>query len=111
MENFDVVHISEYLLLINLMVSLDKDSPLPDVDMEFSTSFCRDIILGCEEWKFQLRDFPQPLLEIKQIYLFGKLGVAEQVAPKRGKGCICLKKYLFNFINYLNQWRIMYWFI
>ncbi|ENN80743.1 hypothetical protein YQE_02851, partial [Dendroctonus ponderosae] len=84
MENYDVVHISEYLLLINLMISLDKDSPLPDVDLEFSTSFCRDIILGCEEWKFQLRDFPQPLLEIKKIYLFGKLGVAEQVAPKRG---------------------------
>ncbi|KAH1025416.1 hypothetical protein HUJ05_010148 [Dendroctonus ponderosae] len=83
MENYDVVHISEYLLLINLMISLDKDSPLPDVDLEFSTSFCRDIILGCEEWKFQLRDFPQPLLEIKKIYLFGKLGVAEQVAPKR----------------------------
>lgn len=77
---FDFKHKLSYQIPI-----LDKDSPWPDEGLEFSTGWCRNISLRCEEWKFQLRDFPQPLLEIRRMYLCGLFAAAEQVAPKRGK--------------------------
>ncbi|XP_066139777.1 protein hobbit isoform X1 [Euwallacea fornicatus] len=66
-----------------LIQNLDKDSPWPEEGIKFSTLWCRDMCLRCEEWKFQLRDFPQPLLEIRKIYLSGQVTGAEQEAPKR----------------------------
>lgn len=41
--------------------------------------------MSCNEWKFQLRDFPQPLLDIKHLHLFGRLVGAEQDPPRRAK--------------------------
>lgn len=67
-----------------LIRSVDKESLWPEEGVNFSTTWYRDISLRCEEWKFQLRDFPQPLLEIKKMYLCGQLTGAEQVASKRG---------------------------
>lgn len=40
---------------------------------------------NCKEWKFQLRDFPQPWLDIREFHLWGRLVGAEQEATKRAK--------------------------
>lgn len=67
------------------MREIDADSPWPEEGLEFSTLWCRAISLRCQEWKFILRDFPQPLLDIRQCYISGLLVGAEQLAPRRGK--------------------------
>lgn len=71
--------------VINVMQGIDADSPWPEEGIEFSILWCRVVSLTCKEWKFQLRDFPQPLLHIRQFCICGPLVGAEQVAPKRGK--------------------------
>lgn len=71
--------------VIKTMRAIDHDSPWPEEPIEFSTLWCRVISFKCAEWKFQLRDFPQPLMDIRQCYICGQLVGAEQVAPKRGK--------------------------
>lgn len=67
------------------MKEIDADSPWPEEGIEFSTLWCRVVSLKCQEWKFLLRDFPQPLLDIRQCYICGQLVGAEQSAPRRGK--------------------------
>ncbi|RZC33587.1 UPF0378 protein -like [Asbolus verrucosus] len=69
--------------VIKLMKEMDSDTPWPEEQIEFSTLWCRVVSLRCKEWKFQLRDFPQPLLDIRQCYICGQLVGAEQVAPRR----------------------------
>lgn len=71
--------------VVKIMKKIDKDSPWPEEQIEFSTLWCRVVSLRCKEWKFQLRDFPQPLLDIRHFYICGQLVGAEQVAPRRGK--------------------------
>ena len=36
-----------------------------------------------------LRDYPQPMFDVKNLYLWGKLIGAEQEALKRGKSSVC----------------------
>lgn len=67
------------------MKEIDHDSPWPEEGIEFSTLWCRVVSLKCQEWKFQLRDFPQPLMHIRQCFICGQLVGAEQVAPRRGE--------------------------
>lgn len=67
------------------MREIDSGSPWPEDDIDFCILWCRVVSLNCKEWKFQLRDFPQPLLHIRKCYIGGTLVGAEQVAPKRGK--------------------------
>jgi hypothetical protein len=69
--------------VIKVMKEIDGDSPWPEEKLEFTTLWCRVVSLRCKEWKFQLRDFPQPLLDIRQCYICGQLAGAEQVAPRR----------------------------
>lgn len=71
--------------VVRVMSEIDPDSPWPEESMEFHTLWCRVVSLRCKEWKFQLRDFRQPLLDIRQCYICGQLVGAEQIAPKRGK--------------------------
>jgi hypothetical protein len=42
------------------------------------------VCASCKEWKFQLRDFPQPLLDIRDLHIWGRLVGAEQEATRRG---------------------------
>ncbi|KAL3273176.1 hypothetical protein HHI36_014630 [Cryptolaemus montrouzieri] len=71
--------------VINIMREIDAEAPWPEEGLEFSILWCRVVSLRCKEWKFQLRDFPQPLLDIRQFFINGTLVGAEQQAPKRGK--------------------------
>lgn len=59
-------------------------SPWPEEGLEFTTLWCRAVCASCKEWKFQLRDFPQPLLDIKDLHIWGRLVGAEQEATRRG---------------------------
>ncbi|XP_069668639.1 protein hobbit isoform X2 [Periplaneta americana] len=70
---------------VRIMTEIDPDSPWPEEGLEFTTLWCRSICASCKEWKFQLRDFPQPLLDIKDLHIWGRLVGAEQEATRRAK--------------------------
>ncbi|XP_021942266.1 protein KIAA0100 isoform X3 [Zootermopsis nevadensis] len=71
--------------VMNTMTEIDPDSPWPEEGLEFTTLWCRSVCASCKEWKFQLRDFPQPLLDIKDLHIWGRLVGAEQEATRRAK--------------------------
>nr|CAD7259627.1 unnamed protein product [Timema shepardi] len=70
---------------VRVMTEIDPDSPWPEEGLEFTTLWCRSICASCKEWKFQLRDFPQPLLDIRDFHIWGRLVGAEQEATRRAK--------------------------
>ncbi|CAH0380913.1 unnamed protein product [Bemisia tabaci] len=71
--------------VVKIMTEIDTDTPWPAEGVEFTTLWCRSIAVSCHEWKFQLRDFPQPWLDIKQLHLWGCLVGAEQLASERAR--------------------------
>ncbi|XP_017781578.1 PREDICTED: protein KIAA0100 [Nicrophorus vespilloides] len=71
--------------VVNAMQRIDPESPWPEEGIEFSILWCRAVSMRCEEWKFQLRDFLQPLMLIRHWYICGQLVGAEQSAPRRAK--------------------------
>ncbi|XP_014476959.1 PREDICTED: protein KIAA0100 [Dinoponera quadriceps] len=64
---------------------MDPETPWPEDGLEFSTLWVRGISLKCAEWKLQLRDFPQPLLVVENLNIWGRLAGAEALAPLRAK--------------------------
>lgn len=77
--------------IVSVMTEIDPDSPWPEEGVEFSTLWCRSITASCAEWKFQLRDFPQPWLDIGQLHMWGRLVGAEQVATRRAKRSVTIE--------------------
>ncbi|XP_065213016.1 protein hobbit [Planococcus citri] len=71
--------------VVRILAEIDPESPWPIDGIEFTTLWCRFIAASCKEWKFQLRDFPQPWVDIGELHLWGKLVGAEQEATKRAK--------------------------
>ncbi|XP_034656577.1 protein KIAA0100 [Drosophila subobscura] len=67
------------------MREIDHESPWPEEGLEFSTLWCRGVNISCSEWKFMLRDFPQPMFYVKSMRLYGNLCGAEQMGSKRAK--------------------------
>lgn len=63
---------------------MNPESPWPE-DLEFNTLWVRGVALKCLEWKFQLRDFPQPLLLFEGLSVWGTLAGAEALAPPRAR--------------------------
>ncbi|XP_014678249.1 PREDICTED: protein KIAA0100-like [Priapulus caudatus] len=57
--------------------------PFPEEGMEFTTLWCRVIRCSCHRWLFHLRDYPRPMLDISEMYVWGRLIGAEQDAAKR----------------------------
>ncbi|XP_014240236.1 protein KIAA0100 [Cimex lectularius] len=72
------------------MIQIDQKSPWPSKGLEFSTLWCRSIVVNCKELKFQLRDFPQPWLVFGGMQMWGKLVGAEQVPTRRAKRVVKL---------------------
>jgi RNA pol II promoter Fmp27 protein domain len=70
---------------VSVLNEIDSESPWPLTGLNFTTLWCRAIRLNCKEWKFLLRDFPQPLLHIRSMLVWGRLVGAEQEATKRAK--------------------------
>ena len=59
-------------------------SPWPEDGIEFTTLWCRSINMSCAQWQLLLRDFPQPLLSMSELKMWGTLMAAEEQAPPRG---------------------------
>ncbi|XP_013180644.1 PREDICTED: protein KIAA0100 [Papilio xuthus] len=62
---------------------LDWDSPWPEEGIDFNTLWCRSVSVQCAQWQLRLRDFPQPLLSMTQLRLWGTLLAAEEQPPPR----------------------------
>lgn len=68
-----------------IIQEIDHETPWPEEGLEFVTLWCRSVNLSCTEWKFVLRDYPQPMFYVKAMRIFGTLCGAEQMAPRRAK--------------------------
>jgi len=67
-----------------MMYSCDPDSPWPpESSLHFSTLWCKWVKLEASSITFNLRDFPQNLLDISHLALWGKLAGAEAKPGKR----------------------------
>ena len=66
------------------MMQCDPGSPWPDpASLSFTTLWCRWVKFEAEFITFHLRDFPQHLLDIKSLLLWGTLAAAETEPGKR----------------------------
>jgi Golgi-body localisation protein domain/RNA pol II promoter Fmp27 protein domain len=74
-----------YKNVTQTMQNIDEETPWPDEPMEFVTLWCRAMNWSCAEWKFMLRDYPQPMFHVTSMHMFGLICGAEQVASKRAK--------------------------
>ncbi|XP_055631118.1 protein hobbit isoform X2 [Toxorhynchites rutilus septentrionalis] len=70
---------------IRMIREIDAESPWPEEGIEFVTLWCRAVNISCSEWKFMLRDYPQPMFHVKAMHLFGHLAGAEMAPPRRAK--------------------------
>ena len=62
--------------------------PWPTSGLDFVTQWCRVVKVDLESWNIHLRDFPQPMWEILNLHLWGRLVGAEQQATFRGEPLI-----------------------
>ena len=70
--------------VMSMMHFCDPDSPWPhDSALQFSTLWCKWVKLEAMSVTFNLRDFPQNLLDISTLALWGKLAGAEVKPGKR----------------------------
>lgn len=74
-----------YNNVTRIMQEIDEETPWPEETLEFVTLWCRAVNWSCAEWKFMLRDYPQPMFHVNSMHMFGLLCGAEQVASKRAK--------------------------
>ncbi|XP_053684386.1 protein hobbit [Sabethes cyaneus] len=70
---------------VRMIREIDAESPWPEEGIEFVTLWCRAVNVSCTEWKFMLRDYPQPMFHVKAMHLFGYLAGAEMAPPRRAK--------------------------
>ncbi|XP_018646756.1 hypothetical protein Smp_160060 [Schistosoma mansoni] len=78
--------------VIAQMKIMDSDSPWPNLtEQDFSTLWCRIITMNVERWRLQLRDYPKPCLNITDLFLWGKLVIAEQMADNKGQHKVVIK--------------------
>ncbi|XP_015524843.1 protein KIAA0100 [Neodiprion lecontei] len=70
---------------VKALREMDPESPWPEDGLEFSTLWVRGVSVKCTEWKLQLRDFPQPLLLVEGLSIWGRLAGAEALAPPRAR--------------------------
>lgn len=68
-----------------MMREIDEETPWPDERLDFVTLWCRAINWSCSEWKFMLRDYPQPMFHVHSMHMYGLLCGAEQAPPRRSK--------------------------
>lgn len=71
--------------VVRMMQEIDSESPWPEEGLNFVTLWCRAVSVSCTEWKFMLRDYPQPMFHVKAMHLFGYLCGAEQTPPRRSR--------------------------
>ena len=64
-------------------------SPFPESGLSFSTLFCRTINVTVSYLSFRLRDFPQELLAVNDMHIWGRLIGAEPFGIDRGQSAVC----------------------
>ncbi|GIX80787.1 protein KIAA0100 [Caerostris darwini] len=71
--------------VVNRIKELDPESPYPDEGIEFTTLWARKVRCSVTSWTWQMRDFPQMPLNIRELNLWGFLIGAEQEASPRAR--------------------------
>lgn len=64
-------------------------SPYPDEGLEFTTLWARKVRCTVTSWTWQMRDFPQLPLSVRELHVWGFLIGAEQEASQRGLSVFC----------------------
>ena len=74
MESVDIMALADpsfngYYNVVEQIQQMDPDSPWPEPTLEgpakFVTLWCRAVRATARQWRFLLRDFPQPLMDIQ----------------------------------------------
>nr|KAG5698428.1 hypothetical protein BaRGS_006623 [Batillaria attramentaria] len=78
MEDIEIVALADLSYhgrrnVIDVMKEIDKDSPPPTDDMEFTSLWCRSVKFSLKQWSVSLRDFPQPMIDITNMHVWGRL--------------------------------------
>ncbi|XP_045785889.1 protein KIAA0100 [Maniola jurtina] len=76
----------------NRLREIDFDSPWPEDGIEFTTLWCRSVSVSCALWQLRLRDFPQPLLSMSELRLWGTLMAAEEQPPSRAVRTVTIEQ-------------------
>ncbi|XP_067136363.1 protein hobbit [Centruroides vittatus] len=71
--------------VLTSMREIDDSSPFPEEEIEFCTLWCRMIQANISSITVSLRDFPQALIELRKLHIWGKLIGAEQEGSYRAK--------------------------
>ncbi|KAG8178260.1 hypothetical protein JTE90_018807, partial [Oedothorax gibbosus] len=71
--------------VLERMKELDPESPFPEEGLEFTTLWARKVRCSLTSWTWQMRDFPQMALNIREMHVWGFLIGAEQEASQRAK--------------------------
>ncbi|KPJ19107.1 UPF0378 protein KIAA0100 [Papilio machaon] len=71
---------------------IDWDSPWPEEGIDFNTLWCRSVSVQCAQWQLRLRDFPQPLLSMTHLRLWGTLLAAEEQPPPRALRTVTIEQ-------------------
>ncbi|XP_069135589.1 protein hobbit-like isoform X1 [Argopecten irradians] len=71
--------------VVKQMKDIDNQSPYPEEGLEFVTLWCRYVNFNLSLWKVVMRDYLHPMLEVKDMGLWGRLIGAEQDGSKRAK--------------------------
>ncbi|XP_078600068.1 bridge-like lipid transfer protein family member 2 isoform X1 [Branchiostoma floridae x Branchiostoma japonicum] len=71
--------------IVSHMQDIDKDSPYPPEDLEFTTLWCRMVRGNVRHLEFQLRDYTVKLLETTDLHWWGRLLGAEQESASTAK--------------------------
>ncbi|KAF7233007.1 hypothetical protein EG68_04772, partial [Paragonimus skrjabini miyazakii] len=72
--------------MVEKIHQMDSCSPWPNLTAaDFCTLWCRMISLNVDCWRFRLRDYPKPWLEMTDLFLWGHLAGAERLADFKGQ--------------------------
>ncbi|KAL4223450.1 hypothetical protein ACF0H5_016921 [Mactra antiquata] len=90
MENVEIVALADTSIhgkdnVVTTMKDIDPDSPYPDEDLDYVTLWCRYVNFGVKSWTVQYRDYPQLVLDVKDMNLWGRLIGSEIEGAKRAK--------------------------
>ncbi|CAI9740932.1 Hypothetical predicted protein [Octopus vulgaris] len=90
MENLEIVALADLSYhgkeaVVEHMKQVDPDSPYPEEGLEFNTLWCRMVTMDVTDIHIFLRDYPQSMLEVKDMHAWGKMIGAAQEGIKRSK--------------------------
>ncbi|KAK6192150.1 hypothetical protein SNE40_003678 [Patella caerulea] len=90
MENVEITALADLNYhgkdnVVRHMQEIDSDSPYPSEGLEFSTLWCRSVSFNVTTWLVRLRDYPLPMLDVRDMHVWGRLIGAEQEATKRAR--------------------------